>query len=151
MVQSCEHSDADVLRNHGKQTIVLRVVHNDLKQLELVDLSIQLYRFGALKKSNTRSNNKHQSAALFIENIPQHFSTKKRQCKEPIWVFPKIGVPQNGWFMMENPVKVDDLGGGTIIFENTRISYSHPETTAMFCTNQPSPSRHDSFVVVVGL
>ena len=24
-----------------------------------------------------------------------------------IWVFPKIGVPQNGWF---NPIKMDDLG-----------------------------------------
>jgi len=27
-----------------------------------------------------------------------------------IWVFPKIGIPQNGWFRMENPVKMDDLG-----------------------------------------
>ena len=27
-----------------------------------------------------------------------------------IWVFPKIGVPQNGWFLMENPIKMDDLG-----------------------------------------
>ena len=26
------------------------------------------------------------------------------------WVFPKIGVPQNGLFIMENPIKMDDLG-----------------------------------------
>ena len=26
-----------------------------------------------------------------------------------IWGFPKIGVPQNGWFRMENPIKMDDL------------------------------------------
>ena len=28
-----------------------------------------------------------------------------------IWVFPKIGVPQNGWFKIENPIiKMADLG-----------------------------------------
>ena len=25
--------------------------------------------------------------------------------------FPKIVVPQHGWFIMENPIKMDDLGG----------------------------------------
>ena len=28
-------------------------------------------------------------------------------CREVYkWMFPKIGVPQNGWFIMENPIKM---------------------------------------------
>jgi len=33
-------------------------------------------------------------------------------------MFPKIGVPQNGWFMMEKPIRMDDLGGKPTFFGN---------------------------------
>jgi len=37
-------------------------------------------------------------------------------------VEPKIGeTPQNGWLIMENPIKRDDLGGKPTIFGNIRI------------------------------
>ena len=36
-------------------------------------------------------------------------------------MFPKIGVPQNGWFIMENPIKMDDLGGKPTICGNPHL------------------------------
>ena len=56
----------------------------------------------------------HRRTGLFLQ--------KKNQSKIPIlctqikldhfpkWVFPEIRVPQNGWFIMENPIKIDNLG-----------------------------------------
>ena len=47
-----------------------------------------------------------------------------------IWVFPKIGVPQNGWFMVENPIKLDDLGVPlfleTPVYKYLFLIYPHP-------------------------
>ena len=50
----------------------------------------------------------------------------RRSCKQPwcnfiaaTWVFPKIGIPQNGWFKMENPIRMDDLGGPPLFSETS--------------------------------
>ena len=49
----------------------------------------------------------------FPDSFSRHFtlepSSESKNCGSK-WVFPKIGVPQNGWFIMENPIKMDDLG-----------------------------------------
>ena len=44
----------------------------------------------------------------FRTSIGVNYPLKRHQTSK--WVFPKIGVPQNGWFILENPFKMDDLG-----------------------------------------
>ena len=53
------------------------------------------------------------SSAYFTNFIVSNWTRrwmKHQVCRYPISVFPKIGAPQNRCFIMENPIKMDDLG-----------------------------------------
>ncbi len=74
--------------------------------------------------------------------------TKCQEIKQTVaetWVFPKIGVPQNGWFMMENPIKIHDLGvplffGTTHMCSNT-FSTTTQEPWIFSRTSSPKSSK----------
>ena len=60
----------------------------------------QLRNFIELRRFTSQLSD--ESLASSIKSPSTSFRTK--------WMFPKIVVPQNGWFIMESPIKMDDLG-----------------------------------------
>ena len=56
--------------------------------------------------------------------------------RQQIWVFPRIGVgPQNGWFIMKNHIKMDDLG--VPLFLETSICFTYIKPISQILEKPP--------------
>ena len=64
--------------------------------------------FERLKLFTLPGSTRHWNLEPFGKNLELDICWDVKSSK--IWVFPKIVVPQNGWFIRENPIKMDDLG-----------------------------------------
>ena len=65
------------------------------------------------------------------------------------WVFPKIGIPQNGWFIMENPIKIGWFGGTTVFRKHPNQSSFSIFLDDLWCFfHTPQTSTPDSSVNV---
>ena len=54
-----------------------------------------------------------------------------------IWWFPKIAVPPNGWFIMQNPIKMDDFG--VPLFQETSICWNQWDFYDSLCLSMSAP------------
>ena len=90
-----------------------------------------------------RSRPKLSFSPLLLEDGP----TQKGKSKiKNIWVFPKIGVPQNGWFIMENSIKMDDLGYH-YFRKHPYARYLEPNCAPPISTGSPDPNKTSSNLI----
>ena len=99
-----------------------------------------------VEKNGVRSQNIKKN--LCIQRYPQKTWTSKEIghgfCN--IWGVPKIGVPQNGWFIMENLIKLDHwmIWGENPLFSETSI-FCCPKKISWPKPSLPSPKPNVAF------
>ena len=100
-----------------KNLVIFFGVRNFLLDMFVPSRVMSIKRKVTMPNINRKCTEPHNPQPRQKHGISSHTSWN-------IWVFPKIGVSQNGWFIMENPIKMDDLG--VPLFLETPISWSWP-------------------------
>ncbi len=104
-------------------------VNNFITLLWHMYLNMYQYRYTCSDCMKVSSQATFQRSAWQLCQLA--WSICPSQCQDAhgeIWVFPKIGVPQNGWFIIENLIKMDDLG--VPLFLETPILFDSPWSTS---------------------
>ena len=95
-----ESSQLVINHPHHILHLTIETSYHELSKFQLSTLD-KGYLSGDKEEAEPQGSLYYQNNALNYKGNP---------AKITIWVFPKIGVPQNRWFIMENPIRMDDLG-----------------------------------------